>query len=552
MYLIVFLFFTLVQLEASKICKIEGCNCENDSGYDYITCFFDQSIRLQKNTNNLSKNDSLVKFYSQEEQSDDIKLIDTFTLKIGDAGTVENIFAGLSINILFMDGSNLKSVNPDIFNNIVSIKNIYLSNNLITFINFTLFDANFKNSIQSIILKNNLFNQIPSLAELENLNYLDMSSNRISYLKELEKCESPLETIDFSNNNITHLNYNFSAKLKQSLTSLILNSNKISQLGNLNGFEKLNNLQISRNQLFDLTQRAFINLPKLKHLDLSHNAIKTIHNDTFSSLMELYLLDLSHNQIELLIIDYFKSLKNLQKLFIQSNKIKNLDFTVFNNQNLLYVLDLSDNEIERVQFENSSNFTNLQLMRLSENKLKSIDYEALFSKMSNIRMLYLENNYLDQVPKYLGSLIKLDLSNQNGRLVKIPDSAFYRYDTSVLLRLNLSKNHSLKFSNRSFCVNQERSDSKYFMDLVMSSDTLASINKCVLKQLSKTHRRVRIFTENSIEQKRKFCDCEFRLFLAHYSILVKDVCPRFKTYCKDVKFKDDCDTSLDFVCPSSH
>lgn len=547
MFLIVFLLFTIAQLDSTEICKIEGCSCENDSGYDYITCFFDQSIKLQTNSNKILNN--ATEFYSQEEQNDDFKLIDTFSLKIGGIASVENIFAGLSVNILFMDGSNLKFINPDIFNNIASIKNIYLSNNLLTFINFTLFDTNFKNSIQSIVLKSNLFDRIPSLAELDNLNYLDMSSNYILYLNELEKCHSPLETIDLSHNNISHLNYNFSAKLKQSLTNLVLNSNKISLLANINGFEKLNNLQLSRNFLFNLSADVFINLPKLKHLDLSYNTIKTIHNDTFSSLKELNLLDLSHNQIEFLEMDFFKNLKNLQKLFLQTNRIKNVDFSVFNNQNLLYVLDLSDNKIQRVEFENSSNFTNLQLLRLSDNKLESINYEVLFSKMSNIKMLYLENNYLDQVPKFLGSLIKLDLSNQNDRLVNIPDSAFSRYDTSVLLRLNLSKNLSLKFSNKSFCLSQKRSDSNYFMDLVLSSDTLASIDKCVLKQLSRTHRRVRIFTENSNRVNKKICDCEYRLFLAHYSILIKDVCSRFKTYCRDVKFNDKCDNSPEFVCP---
>lgn len=532
---LVFFLFVVFHLEAKEICKLRGCSCENDSGYDYITCFFDAANDLDNSRDLIAEHE--------------IESIDTFTLKIAPNITkTENIFAGLAINILFMDGSNLKSLNPNIFNSIKSVKNVYLSNNYLSEINFNFFDKNFKNSIESIVLKNNSLDRIPSLSELKSLNYLDLSHNRIQDLSEFEACQSSLDTIDLSENLIENLRYNFSISLKKSLSSLVLNSNKIHELDNFKDFDQLNNLQLSGNKLVSLSRTTFENLPKLAHLDLSHNLISKIDNDTFDSLVELNLLDLSHNQIETIQSEYFKNLKNLQKLFLQSNRIRYFEFSVLNNQNLLYVLDLSANKIEQIEFKDSSNFTNLQLLRLSDNQLESIDYDRIFSLMSNLRMLYLENNYLDQVPKYLGSLIKLDLSNQHDRLIDVPDNAFSRYDTSVLLRLNLSKNYSLKFSNRSFCVSQKRTDSNYFMDLVLSADTLASIDKCVLKQLSKNHRRVRIFTENSLDENKNICDCEYRLFLAHYSILIKDICPRFKTYCKDVKFNDDCDSKPQFEC----
>ncbi|RMZ94744.1 Leucine-rich repeat-containing egg-6, partial [Brachionus plicatilis] len=483
----------LAHFESKEVCSIKGCSCENDSGYDYVTCFFDSPHDLEVN--------------NEIQQKYDIEVIDTFTLRLGsNISSIENIFKGLSINILFMDASNLRSLHQNLFNSIKSIKNIYLSNNFLTHLNFSEFDDNFKNSIQSIVLKNNSLNRIPPLTQLNNLNYMDLSSNRIWDLSALQDCHSPLETLDLSNNYVTHLHYNFSTKLQKCLSTLILNSNGIAQVNNLSNLDQLSNLQLSRNFLEHLTADALQHLPLLTHLDLSHNKIKTMANNTFDSVKELSLLDLSFNKIEFLQVDLFSNLKKLQKLFLQSNSIRVVDFSVFNNQKLLYVLDLSGNQIERMDLDKASNFTNLQLLRLSENRLESIDYQKMFSTMGSIRMLYLENNYLDQMPKYLGSLIKLDMSNQHDRLTIIPDSAFSRYDTSVLLRLNLSKNHSLKFSNRSFCINQKRSDFNYFMDLVLSSDTLASIDKCVLKQLSSSHRRVRIFTENANEENGKICD----------------------------------------------
>ncbi|CAF0716759.1 unnamed protein product [Brachionus calyciflorus] len=520
------------------LCIYKQCECESDYGFNYITCHF--------NSNTLDMNP---KFKLVDKK---LNLIDTLTIKIGKNESIDlKIFTDLSINILFMHETEIENLRPGFFDGIQSVKNIHLSNNKIEKLNFSIFDENFRQTVESIVLRNNSLYEIPEIIDLENLIYLDLSLNKIKVFKKLNTTECPLESLDISSNLIENLSTrdDFSKKIKETLNELILNSNKILKLEKFDNFTQLNKLGISYNKIKKLKSFTFQNLSTLNHLDLSHNQIELIENEAFKSLNNLALLDLSYNKIQIINKNIFMSLKNLEKLFLQSNRLKHVEFYVFNTLTILHVLDLSRNQIEEIGLEGANNFTNLNLLRLSQNKLEDIDYDGLFERIPNILMLYLENNYLIRIPTYFGNLIKLDMSSQNGRLTKLPNFAFKRFKTNVLLRFNLSDNVDLRFSNKTFCSRTNDTDLNYFMDLVMSPETLINTDKCVLKQLSYSHRRVRIFVEpEKIESYGIICDCKFRLFLAHYSILLKASCPRFKTYCSNVNFNDDCLTKNEFDC----
>ena len=122
----------------------------------------------------------------------------------------------------------------------------------------------------------------------------------------------------------------------------------------------------------------------------------------------------------------------------------------------------------------------------------------------------------------------------------------------VLLSLNLSLNTGLKFDNKSFCVSSltpkfERS----FLDLHLANETVFNMNKCVLKQLGSLFRRTRLFITDSndeLTEKDFICDCNLRLFLSYFNVLVKSKCPRFSSYCFNPELVDDCENRFEFKC----
>jgi hypothetical protein len=77
-----------------------------------------------------------------------------------------------------------------------------------------------------------------------------------------------------------------------------------------------------------------------------------------------------------------------------------------------------------------------------------------------------------------------------------------------------------------------------------------------LKQLSHKFKRTRLFIVNqpNSEQMSKYginetiCMCDFRLFLANFNILVRDICPLYVTYCHNEEFKDECIGNNELKC----
>lgn len=206
-------------------------------------------------------------------------------------------------------------------------------------------------------------------------------------------------------------------------------------------------------------------------------------------------------------------------------------------------------------------------------------------------------------------MVTLDVENQNDELVYLPDFCFTRsrISSSTLFKLNLGYNQHLEFSVNSLCFREQiaatttettatnqssnpslrqsknklsNNEFNHYLDLTLSAMTLNRTNRCVLKKLTKFFRRVRIFVvedyksrnnnNNNDDKKQIFnekkqqnrynkvllskmnskvnnaiCKCDFRLFLARNNVIIKDFCPRFKTYCADKTGypPDDCSTN---------
>ncbi|CAK5078973.1 unnamed protein product [Meloidogyne enterolobii] len=130
----------------------------------------------------------------------------------------------------------------------------------------------------------------------------------------------------------------------------------------------------------------------LEVLDLRRNNIVNLQINLLSSFTHLKTLLLSHNLIEHLEQNLLDFLPKLHQLYLGNNKIK-------------YIPKLSSNII-------SNNY--LQLLDLHKNQIKIIEEEA-FQNLNNLRILNLEGNFIQSIPKYLfeknEKLNKLELGN---------------------------------------------------------------------------------------------------------------------------------------------
>ena len=204
-----------------------------------------------------------------------------------------------------------------------------------------------RRNLTALSLPNNLLKSIPDeIFGLPNLNRLDLSQNQIEILdSDKLKQSSSLENLDLSENSITGIN---NIEVPESMDKLVLKNNYLTlstmskfnfvrlksldiSHNNLNGtlsktnFQSSNTLRMldmSFNQLVNLTDECFINFPRLQRLNLESNRIELIEKRAFQGLQRLRRLDLSSNSIVELPRDVFNGLKGLEHLDLSSNHLQ--------------------------------------------------------------------------------------------------------------------------------------------------------------------------------------------------------------------------------------
>jgi multiple sugar transport system substrate-binding protein len=174
------------------------------------------------------------------------------------------------------------------------------------------------------------------LRHLKNLSSLYLESNKISdisCLKELTK----LESLDISINNIADISV--LGELRN-LKALYMNSNKISDISSLVGLSGLETLDVRNNLITDLS--SLEGKQNLKVLDASRNNISDIKS--IGGLTSLESLDLSDNKINDL--RPLKKLLALRELNLSYNDIN--DINSLRTLKKLEVLSLNGNKISDI------------------------------------------------------------------------------------------------------------------------------------------------------------------------------------------------------------
>ncbi len=222
--------------------------------------------------------------------------------------------------------------------------------------------------VTELDLSKSNISDIEGLQSFTSINNLDLSQNKLKNADQIKYMDS-MEKLNISVNQLGN-EYSFINKLYE-LKELNLSSNNITMLSNLetyvknlndNDYEtKLQALNLGSNNITNID--VIGNFGQLTSLSLANNKIESI--ESLRTLLKLGVLDLSTNNISN--IDSLEKLKNLNTLYIDNNNLTDIgilgklnlttlaissnrisDITPLKNKNILKVFYANDNKISDV------------------------------------------------------------------------------------------------------------------------------------------------------------------------------------------------------------
>ncbi|RWS15964.1 insulin-like growth factor-binding protein complex acid labile subunit [Dinothrombium tinctorium] len=276
-----------------------------------------------------------------------------------------------------------------------------------------------------------------------------------------------LERLDLNDNQIENLTTHAFDGLQDSLRYIDLSSNKLRYIDE--AFKKLlfvEQLNLRKNRLVNLTINTFLGLSKLQYLNLDANEIQYIEPGSLILLPNLAHLLLSNNPLSSLSrLDsvtqrlQYVDISNIGLTFIPQgiepfvrdlrlarNKIKRITSGELDNYSHLSLLVLDDNQIEEIEQDAVGRLEYLIRLWLNGNKLKTFSINLPLS----LRELYLEDNLLEVIEassfKGLVNLERLFL--KRNRIHTLEQGAFS--DLYSLKQLDLQSNFLENFTSAVF------------------------------------------------------------------------------------------------------
>jgi Leucine-rich repeat (LRR) protein len=253
---------------------------------------------------------------------------------------------------------------------------------------------------------------------LQNIKSLDISANGINELHRNFFCDfHKLSFLNVSSNQIYNLtNFQFSSTpIKNcvfSMSYLILTANQLNFLpfSFFSNFVNLKVLRLNRNSISFIENFVFSNLKQLDMLDLSENKIQSIQPELFDNLQNLRTLNLEKNSMKILPPELLTNLKKLELLNLSSNFLSSnwINFMTFKNLFNLRLLDLSYNKLTALENSIFADLTALEVLDLKNNLIESIAMDT-FANLSALSSLVLSHNFIKNVNFSLNSLTNLNV-----------------------------------------------------------------------------------------------------------------------------------------------
>lgn len=286
---------------------------------------------------------------------------------------------------LSLYGNRIARLNASSLATLRKLKFLVLSYNKIDYLEPGVFSPGLERLVLS---KNNLSTLNGAIRNLGSLEWLFAGSNQIKTVAgELDGLFS-LKLLNLDNNKLTSLEGSFTSL--RSLQTLSLRSNWIEHIGDAFApLTHLRHLNLSKNHLSTLEPQAFANLTQLQTLDLSRNFLTEI-GPALNHLKHLERLNLSRNSLSAVRLDEIKWLKDLRELDLSQNQISSVDVTFGHYLSRVSVLNLSDNRLKRIH--NGIHYLHdLNSLDLSYNSISSLDKRDL-AKNKRLRRIDMQGN----------------------------------------------------------------------------------------------------------------------------------------------------------------
>ncbi|XP_015924639.2 leucine-rich repeat-containing G-protein coupled receptor 5 [Parasteatoda tepidariorum] len=265
-------------------------------------------------------------------------------------------------------------------------------------------------------------------------------------------------------------------------------------------------LDLSWNNIHDLSNEKFSHLSRLQELNLGNNLLETIPETAFLKLTTLRTLNLQNNKFESIPSASFKPLVNLENLYFSYNHISYVSNQSFAFLPRLIKLELDGNNFMEVPVAAFLLLNKLITLNLASNDIRSIPNYA-FQNMNKLTNLYLQNNFIEYVgPNAFDGLNSLKCLEINGNeLLELPLAIS---SLSNLKELTFSNNKIKYLSKSSFQANHQ------LTSLEFSGNPLESFEKSTFSQLP----RLKKLTLSEVKYLEDFPDIMGTTSLQHLRI----------------------------------
>ncbi|XP_024282783.1 leucine-rich repeats and immunoglobulin-like domains protein 1 [Oncorhynchus tshawytscha] len=302
----------------------------------------------------------------------------------------------ISVETLDLSNNDITEVRVQGFPAGLQIKDLYLSNNKIQFLEAGALDQ-LSSTLQVLRLSRNRISQVPVKGfQLPKLTQLELNRNRVRQVEGLTfQGLASLEVLKLQRNNISKLTDGaFWGLAKMKVLHLDYNSLREVNSGSLYGLSSLLQLFLSNNSISHINPDGWRFCQRLRELNLSYNNLSRLDEGSLAVLGDLHTLRLGHNAISHITEGAFRGLKALRLLELDHNDISGtIEDTngAFSGLDSLNKLTLFGNKIKSVAKKAFSGLEALEHLNLGENAIRSIQPEA-FSKMRSLRNLLIQSD----------------------------------------------------------------------------------------------------------------------------------------------------------------
>ncbi|MBN3297092.1 nyctalopin [Amia ocellicauda] len=179
----------------------------------------------------------------------------------------------------------------------------------------------------------------------------------------------------------------------------------------------LRSLSLDHNNISFITPGAFKGLPNLVELKMAHNEyIRYLHTRTFTSLKRMVRLDLSDCNLFNMPDRIFLEQAALRELLCFQNNFRRIPGAIRGMENLTHVY-LERNKIEAVAYNSLQGLAKLKYLNLQENRINVIHDQA-FQDCQHLENFYLNDNLLSDLPRdSFKGLRRLKMLNLGGNVL---------------------------------------------------------------------------------------------------------------------------------------